>query len=209
MLGGFGDAYTPLAWDSTRFRVLNQGGDWLNELKNVKARGWNAQDERAFTWVELEDSAVKKGREQRKLLFINTHLDHVGEQARVGGTQKILDFVGEWPVDFPIIITGDFNSGPYNPRPDAPYYTARSYELFAAAGFMDTWRTATGIWPPPATFHNFKGSAYRADKYGTWYIDWPLARNLKVHSAEIITFKRGERPPSDHHPVAAGVFYTQ
>lgn len=195
-------SYVPVFWDRRRFEAIRQGGFWLNRWQDRKARDWGATNERSMTWVELVDRAV-----DRHLLCVNTHLDHRSETARVRGAQLILAFLAEWPQEVPVIITGDFNASPYQPVPNLPA-TPRTYGLFAEAGFMDAYRSATGIWPPPATFHNYAGDRYVPDQYGTWYIDWPLTRNLHVVSAQIVRHDPGANPVSDHYPVQAVVTYT-
>ncbi len=107
-----------------------------------------------------------------------------------------------------MVITADFNSSPYRPIRRTSF-TPRTFGLFAEAGFMDAFRSATGVWPPPATFHGYQGAAYVPDRFGTWYIDWPLTRNLRVLSAEIIRHQQGTRPVSDHYPVEAVVMYAE
>lgn len=161
----------------------------------TKAVGWDARAERVATWVELTNRQTG-----RQVLVINTHLDHVGERARMRGAQLILDLVEDWPAETPMIILGDFNASPYRPIPHTPY-TSRTFGLFAEAGFMDAYRSVTGVWPPPATFHNYQGERYAPDQYGTWYIDWPLTRNLRVLTAEIIRHRPEAAPLSDHYPV--------
>ena len=106
-----------------------------------------------------------------------------------------------------MVITGDFNSGPYRPFRRTPF-TPRAFGSFAEAGFMDAYRSATGVWPPPATFHNYEGDEYASDRHGTWYIDWPLTRNLRVVSARIVRHAPDTKPASDHYPVYAVVART-
>ncbi|HEV2127088.1 MAG TPA: hypothetical protein VGR22_00540, partial [Thermomicrobiales bacterium] len=137
----------------------------------------------------------------------NTHLDHISEPARVRGAQVILEVLEGWSPQTPIIILGDFNSSPYRPTSHAAY-TPRTFGLFAEAGFMDAYRSVAGIWPPPASFHNYEGERYVPDRYGTWYIDWPLTRNLRVLAAEILRHRSEDAPVSDHYPVEAVVTYT-
>lgn len=189
-----GLGHAAISWDR-RFQLANKGGFWLKENPSQKGKGWDAAGERAATWAELKDSETDK-----TLLFVNTHLDNVGEQAQKKGTRLILDFIKYWPESTPIIVTGDFNSG--------PPHNARPYGLFAEAGFMDMYRSFTGIWPPPTTFHDYKGDKYTPNEWGTWYIDWPMARNLRVLNAEIIRYAPGSLPPSDHYFIYAQATYT-
>ena len=196
------DSYVPVFWDTRRFALVEQGGFWLNPWRDRKAVGWDAQNERSMTWVKLADRLAGGD-----VLFVNTHLDHVGELARVRGARLILDFLETWPPSLPVVVTGDFNSGPYRPFPSTPF-TPRAYGLFAEAGFMDAYRSATGVWPPPATFHDFAGDAYTPDRHGTWYVDWPLTRNLRVVSARIVRHPPGTPPLGDHYPVHAVVART-
>ncbi|MBA2469538.1 MAG: hypothetical protein H0V37_09055 [Chloroflexia bacterium] len=192
----------PVFWDTRRFDRSRVESFWLNNWRETKAIGWDASNERAATCVELRDLQA-----ERTVLVINTHLDHVGEVARVRGAQLILDFLEEWPEETPMIVMGDFNSSPYRPI-RRTLFTARTYGLFAQAGFMDAYRSVSGTWPPPATFHDYQGAAYVPDEYGTWYIDWPMTRNLRVLSAEIIQNPLETPPLSDHYPVTAVVAYT-
>lgn len=193
--------YVPLFWDTRRFECLRTESFWLSDSPESKAIGWDANNERAVTWAELQDLGS-----DRALLVINTHFDHVGEEARIRSTHLILDLVARWPIETPIIILGDFNSSPYHPI-RGTLYTGRSFGLFAKAGFMDAYRSHTGVWPPPATFHDYQGEAYVPDLYGTWYIDWPLTRNLRVRTAEIVRHHQGSLPLSDHYPVYVTVTY--
>ena len=195
-------SYVPIFWDRRRFEPVSQGGFWLNRWQDRKAPDWDANNERSMTWVELVDRTV-----DRRVLCVNTHLDHRSETSRVCGAQLILDFLAEWPQEVPVVITGDFNASPYQPVRDLPS-TPHVYGMFAEAGFMDAYRSATGIWPPPTTFHNYEGNRYVPDQYGTWYIDWPLTRNLRVVSAQVVRHDPDAEPVSDHYPVQAVVTYT-
>lgn len=201
-LGDGAGRTVPVLWDRRRFELVDRGALWLNQWRDRGGAGWDARSERSMTWVELADRDAG-----RSLLLVNTHLDHVGEISRVRSAQLILDFVDDRPPDLPMIITADFNCSPYRPIPNT-MFTPRPFGLFAEAGFMDAYRSATGVWPPPATFHDYLGEDYVPDRYGTWYIDWPLTRNLRVVSAQVLRHPPGSPPLSDHYPVHAVVAYT-
>ena len=90
-----------------RFTPLESGTFWLSETPEVAgSRGWDGACERVATWVVLRD---KSGRE---FLFINTHLDHVGQVARDEGVSLLMKRIGSLRGERPVILTGDFNSEP-------------------------------------------------------------------------------------------------
>lgn len=90
-----------------RFAPLESGTFWLSETPEVAgSRGWDGACERVATWVVLRD---KSGRE---FLFINTHLDHVGQVARDEGVSLLMKRIGSLRGERPVILTGDFNSEP-------------------------------------------------------------------------------------------------
>lgn len=65
---------------SDRFELLDSGVFWLSENPETPgSKGWDGACERLATWTVLRD---KSGGE---LLFINTHLDHIGRAGSPGG----------------------------------------------------------------------------------------------------------------------------
>ncbi len=47
--------YVPGFWDTRRFECLQIESFWLNKWRDVKAIGWDAENERSVTCVELRD----------------------------------------------------------------------------------------------------------------------------------------------------------
>ncbi|MCM1300792.1 MAG: endonuclease/exonuclease/phosphatase family protein [Alistipes senegalensis] len=93
-----------------RFALLDSGTFWLSETpETAGSKGWDGACERLATWVVLRD---KDGRE---LLFINTHLDHVGETARREGVALLLRRIADLAAGRPVLLTGDFNAEPQSP----------------------------------------------------------------------------------------------
>lgn len=93
-----------------RFALLDSGTFWLSETpETAGSKGWDGACERLATWVVLRD---KDGRE---LLFINTHLDHVGETARREGVALLLRRIADLAGGRPVLLTGDFNAEPQSP----------------------------------------------------------------------------------------------
>lgn len=51
-------------------------------------------------------------RNGNRIHFVNTHLDHISEEARYRGALMILDWVRNLGGNLPVVITGDFNALP-------------------------------------------------------------------------------------------------
>lgn len=89
-------------------RPLESGTFWLSETPDVAgSKGWDGACERVATWVVLHD---REG--GREFLFVNTHLDHVGQVARDEGVNLLRERIEALRGDRPVILTGDFNSEP-------------------------------------------------------------------------------------------------
>ena len=87
-------------------KLLKWGTFWLSETPDVPSIGWDAACRRTATWAFFRHKATG-----RKFLMVNTHLDHVGKQARIKGMALILDRIKELnPEGLPVVLTGDFNA---------------------------------------------------------------------------------------------------
>jgi len=134
----------------------------------------------------------------RRLIVVNTHLDHESPRARATGVAAILDELRRlgWP-STRAILAGDFNANAGE---------ALHAELLAA-GFVDSFLAAGGADHDEAayTFHGFTGRPVPPDRR----IDWVLASpSLRVVRAAIVRdvergWLGGPRFPSDHFPVVA------
>lgn len=53
---------------------------------------------------------MKDKRTGRRFFYINTHLDHIGVQARINGLQLVVDTIARLnKANSPLILTGNFN----------------------------------------------------------------------------------------------------
>lgn len=99
--------FNPVFYKKERFTPLESGTFWLSETPEVAgSKGWDGACERIATWIVLRD------RDGAELLFINTHLDHVGQQARDKGVNLLMERIESLRGARPVILTGDFNSEP-------------------------------------------------------------------------------------------------
>lgn len=100
--------YAALWYKPERFDLVDSGNFWLSQTPEVAgSMGWDGACVRIATWAKLRDR-----RSGRELLALNTHLDHVGIEARREGVTLILERINNMRGNLPVIVTGDFNSTP-------------------------------------------------------------------------------------------------
>ena len=170
-------------FDTTRIQLLDWGTYWLSETPDEPSLGWDAACRRTATWTLLKDLSDKK-----EFFFVNTHLDHVGENARRNGLALIVERIGQMnPDGFPMILTGDFNV-----YPDDPCLT----DLRAI--MQDAWETAPEVDEGP-TWHDWGKVS------GTRHIDYIFYSGFeKCTSLTRLTKEYDDMPfVSDHYPVIA------
>lgn len=172
-------------YDSKRFTITKSDTFWLSETPNEISKGWDAAFNRVCTYALLYDKKTKTS-----FWVFNTHLDHVGEEARTKGIQLILSKIAALNVKkHPVFFMGDFNSEPN---------TDRIIELKKA---MQDSRDLAIQKPfgPSGTFNNFKHN-----EPVTKLIDYIFIsnnNNLKVLKYAILSDAIDLKYPSDHLPV--------
>lgn len=103
--------FMSIFWNRKSTKLLKWGTFWLSETPDKPSMGWDAACKRTATWALMRDK--KSG---KRYYFVNTHLDHVGKEARKRGLQLIVDRIDDInPEGYPMVLTGDFNVTPDNP----------------------------------------------------------------------------------------------
>lgn len=98
--------YMAILYKTQTVKLLKWGTFWLSDTPDTPSLGWDAACRRTATWAFFRHKATG-----RKFLMVNTHLDHVGKQARIKGMALILDRIKELnPEGLPVVLTGDFNA---------------------------------------------------------------------------------------------------
>ncbi|MCQ2142696.1 MAG: endonuclease/exonuclease/phosphatase family protein [Bacteroidales bacterium] len=87
-------------------KLMKWGTYWLSETPDVPSKGWDAACFRTATWALFKDK-----RSGRKFYMVNTHLDHIGVEARRNGLQLLLERIAKMDPseEIPLILNGDFN----------------------------------------------------------------------------------------------------
>lgn len=98
-------------YDTLRIELLKWGTYWLSQTPDTPSMGWDAACKRTATWTLLKDREAN-----RHFYFVNTHLDHVGTEARKNGLLLLVERIGAMnPEGYPMILTGDMNVYPDDP----------------------------------------------------------------------------------------------
>lgn len=98
-------------YKTDEIELLDWGTYWLSETPDVPSMGWDAACYRTATWTKMKVKATG-----REFFYVNTHLDHIGVEARRLGLALIVNKIGEMNPGskLPMILTGDFNVTPDN-----------------------------------------------------------------------------------------------
>lgn len=183
-----------LFYRTERFERTGGGHFWLSETpEKPGSKSWDGSLPRMVSWVKLRDRRAPEG---PSLLFLNTHFDHKGAEARLQAARLLRGRIGELGQGCRVILTGDFNASD-----DSPPYAA----LFGRAGdadspVLDAFRLAhPQRGSDEGTFNGFQPGATSGAR-----IDWiGVSRDWRVTEVRIDRTMRDGRTPSDHFPVCA------
>lgn len=192
--GQQGGEYAALLYRKDRFRKVESGHFWLSETPEiVGSRSWDAALHRMASWIILEDKRAG----DRPFVYLNTHWDHVGRQARLESAKLIR----RWLLSktdasgMPIIVSGDFNAG----ESDPPYPALVLGDDSDKKPFLDAYRVVN----PERTDKEGTFGAWRGTRDGR-RIDWILhSQAFTALDGRISYFNESGRYPSDHFPVIA------
>lgn len=167
---------------------------WLSEDPGKPGPpGWDGACPRIVTVAEFEDLATG-----RRFFFYNTHLDHIGEKARVESAKLILKDIGERTGGSSVFVTGDFNC-------DAG---SEAYRILIAGtglgrvALIDSRKAALSA--PYGATYSFNAFSREPTQDGP--IDHILIRNAgPVRRWGIIAELWDGRFASDHFPVLAEI----
>ena len=183
-----------LFYRTARFEKVAGGHFWLSPTPAVPgSKGWDAALPRIATWVKLKDRTAPNN---QPVLFLNTHFDHKGTQARHESAKLIRAKLAELGAGCRLIVTGDFNAG----EGSEPYKSLFGPDGNRPTPVMDTFRVAhPARGQDEGTFNGFDPKATGGSR-----IDWIAAsRDWEVRAAGIVRTVKAGHTPSDHFPVTA------
>ena len=173
----------PIFYLKTKFKLLDSGNFWLSATPDVPSVGPGAAMPRLCTWAKLKDRLTGD-----VYVHVNTHFDHVSEEARVQAAAIVSAFIEERFSDVPVVFTADLN-------------TTDKGEAYATMtqNLNDT-RLAAQDCVSFGTFHGGHDPNQKAD----YYIDFVLCSDdFDVAAYRTVTKGFNNRFTSDHFPIYA------
>ncbi|CAD0007157.1 endonuclease/exonuclease/phosphatase family protein [Flavobacterium salmonis] len=187
---GKGESST-IFYKKERLKMLLNNTFWLSETPGEISLGWDAAYKRVCTYALFKDLKTKQ------LFWVfNTHLDHVGAQAKINGIKLILAKIKEVNTkNYSVIFTGDLNSEP------------ESEGIFLLKKEMKDTRAISKILPfgPSGTFNGFKYNEPVTRLLD--YIFISKDAGFKVEKFAVLSDSKDLRYPSDHLPVYVELSY--
>jgi endonuclease/exonuclease/phosphatase family metal-dependent hydrolase len=172
-----------------KFTLLDSGTKWLSKTPDVLSKFENAQWNRAVTYAVLQNKETGK-----TFVHMNTHLDtntHLQGKTRDQQAEVLAGIIQEFK-DYPVIVTGDFNSRP-NTEP---------HKLMHEIGLVSSGDVAARK-HGHETFHDYGEAA--PDCIIDYLFITP--KNMAAVNYRVCNEKIDGNYPSDHHPVIADIVF--
>lgn len=179
--------YSPIFYDTLRFKVLEKNTFWLSETPDKISVGWDASMERICTYGLFEEKNTDK-----KMYVFNMHFDHIGKVAREKSAELVYQKMKEInKKNYPEILMGDLNLSPDT----APIQ-------FLQSKFSDGHSMAQKLfYGPTGTSHGFDHNRVLDTR-----IDYIFVNHFKVKSyIHIDDRMENNKHISDHLPVLATI----
>jgi len=177
--------YSAIYYNQEKFKLLEQHTFWLSPTPSKVSKGWDAAYPRICTYGLFIDSKTNK-----RFWIINTHLDHIGVNAREESVIMILKKIEEINIkNYPLIFMGDLNA-----EPGSKPISILKEQLLDSKEVSHTKTSG-----PTGTFN-----AFQYNEPVTKRIDYIFVSNnnkIKVSNYTVLSDVSDSKYPSDHLPV--------
>ena len=177
--------FMAIYYDTARLELLRADTRWLSETPHEPGKGWDAACCRTVTVARFNDRQSGK-----RFVYLNTHLDHVGQVARAEGAKLIasLTYAENECFDWPVVLGGDMNS---------TIDDTAVFNRFYTAGLCDA-RTLTDSTSRSVTYNAF-------GKQEGKVIDHFFVKDAKVLRFRTLDGDYGVPYISDHYPIEIAI----
>jgi endonuclease/exonuclease/phosphatase family metal-dependent hydrolase len=173
--------FAPIYFDSKKYKIVSGKTIWLSDSIDHPNKGWDAACERIATIV-----VFKGAKEEDTYCVVNSHWDHVGQEARRNSAKLILEQIQPYlDRNMKVIVMGDFNATPDN----------EAIKLLKEKLVDSCPASLEGF----GTFNGFK--LFPIDEPRIDYIFH--SQNLKTRKYRVLSPKSNKRQASDHYFVQA------
>ncbi len=178
--------YSAVYYLKDKYNLIDESTIWLSETPEEKfTKSFDSACYRVATWAVLENKETGE-----KYTHINTHLDHVLEETRVGQIKVLIEKLKELQKDGKVICTGDFNT-----YQDGGVYA----EMCKIA---DDVRFTAKDADDGITFHRY-GKIEENEKGPIDFIF--TSKGVKADTYKVIRNTAKDMYPSDHYPIVADI----
>jgi len=120
--GAMGGEFVPIFYKASKLELLDSGSFWLSETPTVPgSRSWGSACPRMATWglfhpILSKSNPASPSTSKTCFMFVNTHLDHMSEEARIEGVKLIKKMVANElskrhdSQKVGVVVVGDFNA---------------------------------------------------------------------------------------------------
>ena len=181
--------FMAIYYDTTRLLLLYDTTRWLSETPEIPSKYEGAGCYRTVTVARFRDKL-----DGREFAYLNTHLDHVSDDARVRGAQVVGDIVANSLKGIPVVVGGDMNC-------TAEYDEYKPFNFFSRAGLQEA-RILTDSTSNAITYNAFgngEGSV----------IDHFFVKDFEVVSFRTLDGDYGVPYISDHYPIEITLKFKQ
>jgi len=172
-----------IAYRKEKYDLVKFDQFWLSDTPDVPGSRFGL-DQSVCPRISVQATLVSRA-DGRLFTFANTHLDHVGEYARVCGASVVMSKLISQNSRIPFLLTGDFNE-----HPDGNSIK----EIKSISGVHEL---TSGIKASEATYHNY-GNITKNSK-----IDYIFSSGKAVKDTLIVhKDTKGKLYLSDHYPIS-------
>ncbi|HUG18830.1 MAG TPA: endonuclease/exonuclease/phosphatase family protein [Planctomycetaceae bacterium] len=183
--------YSPILYRKDRFEVLDKSTFWLSKTPDqAGSRDWDSAITRIASWLKLKDR-----RTGQVFYAINTHFDHMGNEARANSAALLVKMLREKFKDHPVVLTGDFNTKPES----VPYKTLTDRDPPNVPSFYDALAISEAKPQGPDSTWNGFDSIVPGQRIDFLFV----TGSFYVRKHRTLDDQKDGRFPSDHLPVTA------
>lgn len=119
----------PIFYNTNALELVESGTKWLSPTPDVPGSKFEDTPDHPTDGLPriMTYGIFKRKADKITYMHINTHLDYKCYQNRVSQIKVVYQFIKKYENKYPIILTGDFNSGSKNPKDAVPYLLNNGY----------------------------------------------------------------------------------